>query len=58
MQELSPLTVAELQGEMSPRISGADLVELINTKFSRPKVLVLDVREVDEYPLDYVVFIF
>lgn len=47
--ELSPLTVAELQSEMSPRISGADLVELINTKFSRPKVLVIDVREADEY---------
>lgn len=52
MQELSGLTLAELQVELSPRISGADLVELLSTKFSRPKVFVVDVREHQEYPFD------
>lgn len=50
LQELSGLTLAELKVELSPRISGADLVELLSTKFSRPKVFVVDVREHQEYP--------
>lgn len=60
MQELTGLTLAELKIELSPRISGADLVELLSTKFSRPKVFVVDVREHQEYPfvVAFVLFIF
>lgn len=50
LQELTGVSLAELQTETSPRISGGDLVELLNTKFSRPKVFIIDIREHFEYP--------
>lgn len=47
---MSEQPVSELQNEFSPRISGADLLDLLNTKYSRPKVLVIDVRDHEAYP--------
>ncbi|XP_075234514.1 TBC domain-containing protein kinase-like protein isoform X2 [Lycorma delicatula] len=47
--EMSEQPVSELQSEFSPRISGADLLDLLNTKYSRPKVLVIDVRDHEAY---------
>lgn len=48
--EMSAQTVAELQAESSPRISGADLVDLLDSvKFPRPKVLVIDIRSPELY---------
>ena len=48
---MSPQTVAELQAEYCPRISGADLIDLLDSsKFPRPKVLVIDVRNPELYP--------
>ncbi|XP_054260034.1 TBC domain-containing protein kinase-like protein [Macrosteles quadrilineatus] len=47
--ELTGVTLAELQSEVSPRISGADLIELLSTKFSRPKVFVVDIRRREDY---------
>jgi len=53
LQEMSALSVSELQAEMSPRISGADVLELLDpNKFSRPKAQVLDVRSPDLYPFN------
>lgn len=50
---MTPLTVAELQKEFCPRISAANLLELLDikqTKFSRPKVVTVDIRPPEEYP--------
>ncbi|XP_021940580.1 TBC domain-containing protein kinase-like protein isoform X2 [Zootermopsis nevadensis] len=44
---MSPLPVAELQSELCPRISGADLLELLQKKKS--KVVTVDIRAVEEY---------
>lgn len=48
---MSAQTVAELQAESCPRISGADLLDLLDSvKFPRPKVLVIDIRGPELYP--------
>nr|CAD7417893.1 unnamed protein product [Timema poppensis] len=50
--EISPITVAELQSEFCPRISAADVLDLLDmnhAKFSRPKVVVVDIRPPDEF---------
>lgn len=47
--EMSPLSVAQLHNEFSPRISGADLLQLLNSKATRPKLLIIDVRDHDLY---------
>nr|CAD7393109.1 unnamed protein product [Timema cristinae] len=50
--EISPITVAELQSEFCPRISAADVLDLLDmnhAKFSRPKVIVVDIRPPDEF---------
>jgi rhodanese-related sulfurtransferase len=44
---MSPVPVAELQSEVCPRISGADLLELLHKKKSR--VVTVDIRTVEEY---------
>lgn len=44
-------TVAELQSESCPRISGADLLDLLDSsKFPRRKALVIDIRSPELYP--------
>lgn len=61
---MDPMTVEELKAEKFPRISAEDLIELSELKgsgFSRsptkksqnskPKLLIIDVRSPDEYPL-------
>lgn len=50
--EMTPISVSELQGEICPRISAANLLELLDlqhTKYSRPKVVIVDVRPSEEY---------
>ncbi|KAE8749565.1 hypothetical protein FOCC_FOCC003831 [Frankliniella occidentalis] len=48
--EMSAQTVAELQAESCPRISGADLLDLLDSsKFPRPKVMVIDIRSPELY---------
>lgn len=54
LQELTGMSLDELKVEISPRISGADLIELLNTKFSRPKVFIVDIRNQQEYPFQNV----
>ncbi|KAK3907313.1 TBC domain-containing protein kinase-like protein [Frankliniella fusca] len=50
--EMSAQSVAELQAESCPRISGADLLDLLDSsKFPRPKVLVVDVRNPELFHL-------
>lgn len=44
---MSPVPVAELQSELCPRISAADLLELLNKKKS--KLVTVDIRTVEEY---------
>lgn len=44
---MSPVPVAELQSELCPRISAADLLELLHKKKS--KLVTVDVRTVEEY---------
>lgn len=51
---MDAVSVAELKREKCPRVCGADLLELLAQKKSRSgraKVLVVDVRSSDEYPL-------
>lgn len=47
---MTVLSVAELKNEVAPRISGLDLMDLVNSKVSRRKVMIVDVREAEEYP--------
>ena len=50
---MEPVNLADLKKELCPRICGADLLELLAHKKSRSgraKVLVVDVRSVEEYP--------
>ncbi|XP_047121635.1 TBC domain-containing protein kinase-like protein isoform X3 [Schistocerca piceifrons] len=50
--EMSPIPLSELQKEFCPRISAANLLELMDikqNKFSKSKVVVVDVRPPDEY---------
>ncbi|XP_069678323.1 TBC domain-containing protein kinase-like protein [Periplaneta americana] len=45
--EMSPVPVAELQAEICPRISAADMLELIHMK--KPKAVTVDIRTLEEY---------
>ncbi|KAK7791421.1 hypothetical protein R5R35_014447 [Gryllus longicercus] len=50
--EMTPIPVSELQSEFCPRISAANLLELLDLqhiKYSRPKVIVVDIRSSEEY---------
>ncbi|XP_068083084.1 TBC domain-containing protein kinase-like protein [Anabrus simplex] len=50
--EMSAIPVAELQSEFCPRISAADLLDLLDlkqTKYTRPKVVAVDIRSQEEY---------
>jgi rhodanese-related sulfurtransferase len=44
---MSPVPLAELQSELCPRISGADLIDLLHKKKS--KLVAVDIRTVEEY---------
>jgi hypothetical protein len=48
---MDPIPLPELKKERCPRISGEDFLELLDlnkTKFQKPKMLVIDVRNAEE----------
>ncbi|XP_071452434.1 TBC domain-containing protein kinase-like protein [Hetaerina americana] len=50
--EMSPIPISMLQSESCPRVSGAELIELLDLehiRFSRPKAIVVDIRNTDEF---------
>ena len=63
---MDPITIAELKSETCPRISAEDLIELCelrgpspsaspvkHSKSGKPKIVVIDVRGQEEYPLQH-----
>jgi len=44
---MSPIPVADLQAELCPRISAADLLELLQRK--KQKLVTVDIRTTEEY---------
>lgn len=63
-QSMEPLTIEELKSEKCPRISADDLIMLSElrghspgrspakrNKSAKPKLLIIDVRSPEEYPL-------
>ena len=62
---MEPLTIEELKTEKCPRISAEDMIELSElrghshsrsptkaNKLAKPKLLIIDVRSQEEYPLE------
>lgn len=53
-QKMSPQSVAELKAEPCPELCGAEMLELLDPtkeKFSRTRLVVVDIREPELYPL-------
>lgn len=54
LQKMEPIALHELKNERCARISGDDFLDLLDlnrTKFQKPKILAIDVRNSEEYVL-------
>lgn len=50
---MSELTVSELKSEPCPRISGKDMLELLDPtreKYTKPRLVLVDIRTAELYP--------
>lgn len=58
---MDPLPLSILKAERCPRISAEDLIELLDLnrkRFTRPKMVVVDVRSAEKYAIESLTSVF